>query len=118
MYLEWGADLGIFGLTAGVAMIAIPLVQLARLRRYWRWRRPQYAAMAGAYSLAIIAFMGSAIFLHLSYVRYFFVLLALANAVIWVLTREREAFAPTQVPAKPVARPAHLPQQPTAAADA
>jgi putative inorganic carbon (hco3(-)) transporter len=91
MYLEWGADLGILGLSAGVAMIAIPLIQLARLRRYWQLRRPEYATLAGAYSLAIIAYMASAIFLHLSYVRYFFALLAIASAVIWVLSRERSA---------------------------
>lgn len=91
MYLEWAADLGIIGLAAGLGVIAVTMIQLTRARRYWRWRRPDYANLAGAYWLAMVAFLATAIFLHLSYERYFFTLLALANATIWVLARERLA---------------------------
>jgi hypothetical protein len=90
MYLEWAAELGIIGLASGVAMIAITMVQLAGLREFWLTRRREYADLAGAYSLAMIAYVTTAIFLHLSYMRYFFVLLALANGVIWILQRERD----------------------------
>jgi len=89
MYLEWAAELGILGLAAGVGALVLTIVQLRALRRYWRWRRPAYSNMAGAYALALVAYMGTAVFLHLSYERYFFTLLALANAVIWTLSRER-----------------------------
>ena len=89
MYLEWAADLGVLGLTAGVALLVVTLVPLARLRTFWQGRRSDYATLAGAVSLAVIAYAVSAIFLHLSYLRYFFTLLALANSVIWILERER-----------------------------
>ena len=90
MYVEWAAELGIVGLTTGLAMIVITLVQLASLRGFWLSRRQEYADLAGAYALALLAYATTAVFLHLSYVRYFFVLLALANAVIWILGRERD----------------------------
>jgi len=89
MYLEWAAELGIVGLAAGVGALVVTIVQLRALRRYWRWRQPAYSNMAGAYALALVAYMGTAVFLHLSYERYFFTLLAIANAVIWILSRER-----------------------------
>jgi putative inorganic carbon (hco3(-)) transporter len=90
MYLEWAAELGIGGLAAGIAMIAITMVQLANQRSYWQARRREYADLAGAYSLALVAYAATAIFLHLSYMRYFFALLALANGVIWILQRARD----------------------------
>lgn len=89
MYLEWGAELGIIGLASGLAILAVTIVPLARARRYWLTRRPDYANLAGAYWLALLAYMGTAAFLHLSYERYFFTLLALANAALWVLAHER-----------------------------
>lgn len=95
MYLEWAADLGVIGLVTGLSMLAVTMVQLARARRYWRWRRPDYANLAGAYWLALVAYTGTAIFLHLSYERYFFTLLGLANAAIWILARERVALEAT-----------------------
>jgi O-antigen ligase len=95
MYLEWAAELGIVGLAAGLAVIVITLVQLASLRGFWLSRRREYADLAGAYTLAVVAYATTAVFLHLSYVRYFFVLLALANAVIWILSRERDRLAAT-----------------------
>lgn len=102
MYLEWAAELGIIGLATGMALLAVTLVPLARARRYWLTRRPEYASLAGAFWLAILAYMGTAVFLHLSYERYFFTLLALANAAIWVLARERSALERVSLPA-PVA---------------
>lgn len=90
MYLEWAAELGIAGLAAGVAMIVISMAQLSALRTYWLSRRRDYADLAGTYSLALLAYAASAVFLHLSYMRYFYVLLALANSAIWILQRERE----------------------------
>jgi putative inorganic carbon (hco3(-)) transporter len=107
MYLEWAAELGIIGLGAGLAILAVTLVPLARARRYWLARRPDYANLAGAYWLALLAYMGTAVFLHLSYERYFFTLLALANAAIWVLARERSALeraSPVPQPATDAAR--------------
>ncbi len=103
MYIEWAAELGLLGLVAGVAMIAITLIQLAALRAYWLPRRRDLADLAGAFSLALIAYAATAVFLHLSYMRYFFTLLALANAVIWMLAQERQREAVAEAASGPTA---------------
>lgn len=89
MYVEWAAELGILGLTAGLAMIVLTMVQLGNLRAYWLDRHRRHADLAGALYLAMLAYAATAVFLHLSYLRYFFALLGIANAVIWVLREER-----------------------------
>ncbi|HEX2766271.1 MAG TPA: O-antigen ligase family protein [Candidatus Limnocylindria bacterium] len=91
MYVEWAAELGIIGLTSGLAMIALTMTQLSGLRNYWLTRRRDYADLAGAFWLAVLMYASTAVFLHLSYARYFFGLLALANSVIWVLQQERKS---------------------------
>jgi hypothetical protein len=39
--------------------------------------------------LSLVAYMASGIFLQLSFQRYFWLLIALANATIWILRHER-----------------------------
>jgi hypothetical protein len=51
-------------------------------------RRPEHAHLALAFLLSLVAYLASGAFLQLAYQRYFFVLVALANATIWVLRRE------------------------------
>jgi hypothetical protein len=46
--------------------------------------------LASSFIFALVAYLTTAAFLHLSYQRYFWVLLGLANAVVWSLGREAE----------------------------
>jgi putative inorganic carbon (HCO3(-)) transporter len=88
LYLEMLADTGIIGLTAFLAMAGAALVLLFRAARYWRDRDPERAIIASSFLFALIAYLASAMFLHLSYQRYFWAVLGLASAAIWVLRRD------------------------------
>ena len=90
LYLEMAADLGIVGLGTFLAMVGTAMALLYGRARYWRGRDPERAMLAGSFLAALFAYLASAAFLHLSYQRFFWVLLALASAVIWTLHREAE----------------------------
>jgi putative inorganic carbon (hco3(-)) transporter len=101
LYLEMAADTGIVGLAAFFAMVGTALVLLHRSGRYWRLRDPERAMLASSLFFGLCAYLATAAFLHLSYQRYFWLLLALGSSVIWALradeaadVREREAGAP------------------------
>jgi putative inorganic carbon (HCO3(-)) transporter len=95
MYLEIAADTGIVGLVAFLAIVAVTIVQLERVARWWRAAgREDLAALGQAFSMALVGYMAAAIFLQLSYQRYFWFLLALANATAWSLRREAERTLP------------------------
>lgn len=87
LYLEIAADTGVLGLGAFLAIVGLTLVQLRRLGGFWRARDRELAALADALLVALIAYLASAVFLQLAYQRYFWFLLALANATIWILRR-------------------------------
>jgi hypothetical protein len=91
LYLEMAADMGLVGLATFLLMVGVTLYHLHRARRYWRGRRPDHELLAASLFFALLAYLTTALFLHLSYMRYFWVLLALANCVIWALAREQQA---------------------------
>jgi putative inorganic carbon (HCO3(-)) transporter len=88
LYLEVAAETGIVGLAAFGGIVIATLALLWRQRRFWLPRRPEYADVATGLILAVVAYLTMALFLHLSYERFFWLLLALANAAILVLLRE------------------------------
>jgi putative inorganic carbon (HCO3(-)) transporter len=88
LYLELLADAGLLGLSLFLALLGTTLVCLHRAARYWRGRRPEYELLALSFFYSLLAYMGTALFLHLSYQRYFWVLVALSSSVIWALRRE------------------------------
>jgi putative inorganic carbon (HCO3(-)) transporter len=98
LYLETAADLGLLGLAALLGTFAVTLAQLERARRRWSVRRPELADLAAGYLLALVAYLATAVFLHLSYQRYLWMLLALSSAAVWVLKRE-EWYEAQQLPA-------------------
>ncbi len=90
LYLEMAADLGIVGLSAFLAMVGTTMVLVYRSARYWRSRDPERAMLASSFLFALVAYLASSAFLHLSYQRFFWALLALASSVVWTLRREEE----------------------------
>jgi O-antigen ligase len=101
LYLEMAADLGIVGLGTFLAMVGAAMVLLYRRARYWRPRDPERAMLASSFLFALFVYLASAVFLHLSYQRFFWVLLALTASVAWAL-REEEG-APSGTLARPAA---------------
>jgi putative inorganic carbon (hco3(-)) transporter len=94
LYLEMAADLGMLGLGAFVAMMATALALLYRRMRYWRRLDPERSLLASSLFFGLVAYLASAAFLHLSYQRYFWVVLALASSAIWALRADEAAVGP------------------------
>ncbi|MGH3036628.1 MAG: O-antigen ligase family protein [Gaiellaceae bacterium] len=89
LYLEMAADLGMIGLGAFAAMVGAALLLLHRAMRYWRRLDPERAIVASSLFFGLVAYLATAAFLHLSYQRYFWILLALASSAIWTLRQEQ-----------------------------
>lgn len=87
LYPAIAAEYGIVGLVCFLAILATALYRLMALRAALWARRDQPSAaffrnIAAGFVLAILAYMATGIFLHFSYVRYFWLILALAGAVV------------------------------------
>jgi O-antigen ligase len=80
LYLDLAAENGALGLLTFSGVIFFSLSRLARVRRRWAGVRPDLSNAATAYMLAVIAYLATGIFLHMSYVRFFYLVLALASA--------------------------------------
>lgn len=85
LYSELAAETGILGFSVFMAIIFMVLLRLQRARQYWRNVRPEYAHLATACMLSILSYMSTAIFLHFSFQRYFWLFLALAGVCIHIL---------------------------------
>ncbi len=80
MYLEELADTGVVGFSVLMSIVGLTLLQLYRTRKYWLQVRPDYVHLSTSLLMSVWVYMFSALFLHLSYMRYFYLLLALAGA--------------------------------------
>ncbi len=99
LYLGTAAETGILGLICFLMVLFVTLWELARARRRWIGRRNDLANMATAFSLSVVTYMTTGIFLHLSYERYFWLVMALAGATAVIALREPEPTDP--IPAEP-----------------
>ena len=64
--------------------------------------------MATAFALAIVAYLASGMFLHLSYERYLWILMALAASAAWIGMHAPE---PEEEPTEPVSAATETPRQ-------
>jgi putative inorganic carbon (HCO3(-)) transporter len=90
LFLEVAADTGLPGVVAFLGVFGATLGGLWRARRAWLGRNAEYAGWATAFFLAVVGYALTSIFLHLAYMRYLWLLIALANSLIWILKREAE----------------------------
>jgi putative inorganic carbon (HCO3(-)) transporter len=89
LYLGIAAETGVLGSLAFSGVLFIVLRDLARARR----RPPEQsrlASVASSYLLAIVAYLSTGIFLHLSFARYFWLWVALGAAAGHVALRGAE----------------------------
>jgi O-antigen ligase len=87
LYLEIAAETGTIGLLVFLAIPLLLLRDLGRIRRALSKRRPDLARLAAAFTLSIVAYLGTGAFLHLSYERYYWFMIGLASAAVGVLGR-------------------------------
>ncbi len=96
------AETGIVGFFGFMAAALTVASGLWRVRARWAIERPALAQLATGYTLALLAYASSGMFLHLSYERFYWILLALAAAVAIVGLRPS---GPDEEPAARLARP-------------
>ena len=87
LYLEISAETGVPGILCFLAIVLVTLQELTRARRRWLHERPELANLATAYMLALVCYMTTGIFLHMTYARYFWLMLAVASATALISNR-------------------------------
>lgn len=84
------ADTGGLGLITFIAILFVTLRDLARTRKRWLAYRPDFANLATGFLLAIVCYLTTGIFLHYGFVRFFWIIMALADAVNHVVANETQ----------------------------
>jgi hypothetical protein len=100
------AETGLFGFIFFMAIFAATLIDLERVRRRWKTLAPEYADMAVAFTLAVVAYLTTGMFLHLAYERYLWILLALAASAAYLGLHHRQESASAGETAAPRVRSA------------
>jgi O-antigen ligase len=101
LYFGVGAELGIPGLIVFLAVGLSTLRMLYRARRASIVRRPDLERLTTPFLLALVTYYVTGLFLHLSFARFFWLMLAVAGAAAVVTLREIAASEEPD-PAEPV----------------
>jgi putative inorganic carbon (hco3(-)) transporter len=91
LYLETLAETGIVGFACFVSILGVTMRGLWQERRRLMSSHPELAHAATAFFVSLSAYAVSAVFAHLSYPRYFWLLLAVSSAAIRVIHSESQA---------------------------
>ncbi|MEO5885423.1 MAG: O-antigen ligase family protein [Candidatus Limnocylindrales bacterium] len=94
LFLGLAAELGLAGLTIFLIILGVTLRDLARARRAAAKIDPMLSALSTGFLLSIMTYLTTGIFLHMSFIRYFWMILALAAAtaiVTMAVARRGEA---------------------------
>lgn len=90
LYLEIAAEVGTFGILSFMAIVLYVIYKLIVLRKFWQHRDPQNATIATAFMLSLLTYLGTGVFLHLSFQRYYWFLIAISVAAIHILNSEKD----------------------------
>jgi len=72
------AESGILGLICFLLILFIPLRDLVRARKQWMEKHPDWSYLATGFFQVLISYIVTGLFLHLSYMRFFYLMIALA----------------------------------------
>jgi putative inorganic carbon (HCO3(-)) transporter len=107
LYVSIAAETGILGLGCFMLILYVTLVNLARVRKRWLVAQPEISNMATAYMLSIVSYLTTGLFLHFAFIRYFWLIMALAGAVMYISDKQAQQTAKATVLAPELpARPA------------
>lgn len=90
LYVAVAAEFGTLGLIAFFGAIYVTLRDLSRLRRVSADSHPQLSRLAAGFFFMIVVYLTTGIFAHFSFVRYFWMMMALATACVCIGTRVLE----------------------------
>jgi hypothetical protein len=88
LYFELAAETGILGFGVFMAIAGLVMFRLWQIRRWCAHTRPDLANIATSIWFAMLAYLGTAVFLHLSYQRYYWIVVAIAGATIQIYQNE------------------------------
>lgn len=91
------AEHGALGMAAFLGILGVSLLGLARMRRQTLKTNPARAQLATAFVMVITLYLTTGIFLHFGYIRFFWLMIALANVV--VALHKNEVAAGNRTPA-------------------
>jgi hypothetical protein len=89
LYFSIGAETGAAGLVAFLAIFVTLFAAFRSLRRFWLPRSRRRADLAVALALSLVSYLGTGMFLHLSFERYLWFLVGVASAAIHVLREDQ-----------------------------
>lgn len=88
------AEYGALGLLSYLAILYVTARNLVRVRSKHAKSNPQLANIATALLLALITYMTTGVFLHMTYIRFFWVIMGLAGAAIHLGQKQSETVQP------------------------
>jgi O-antigen ligase len=88
LYLGIGAELGIPGLVVFMIALLLTMRMLLQARRASIDRRPDLERLATPFLLSLMTYAVTGLFLHLSFARFFWLMLAIATAAAVITLRE------------------------------
>ncbi len=80
LFLGLAAETGALGLGLFLVILFVTMRALLRARRRLAAENPMLADLATAYFLALVAYLATGLFLHMAYIRFFYMVLGLAVA--------------------------------------
>ena len=108
LYFELAAETGALGFATFIAIFSVLMIRLWGIRRRAMHIRPDLANLATSLWFSVFAYLGTAIFLHLSYQRYYWFILAVAGATIQVAKKELEETEQGQVKTSPFVQDSNI----------
>ena len=96
MFLEIPAETGLPGMILFLGILATSIFTLLRIRQLVIGRHHELEQTVSSFLLALTGYLVMGVFLHMSYIRYFWLILALADACNYVVqTSASDASEPT-----------------------
>lgn len=92
------AEYGVLGLLSYLLILYITFRGLVRARRRWAVDHPDMARMATSLLLALITYLTTGIFLHMAYIRFFWLIMALSGALIHIAEMDKITPVPRRTP--------------------
>jgi O-antigen ligase len=88
LFLGLGAETGLLGLLTFLSIIVVTLRDLLRTRKQLMQTDPSSALIATGFFLTILSYLVTGMALHFAFVRYFWLMMALAASATMVATNE------------------------------
>jgi O-antigen ligase len=90
LYLEMAAEVGLIGLLVFMAIPLLLLRDLRLLRLELQRRAPPLARLSAAFTLMLLAYLGTGMFLHLAFERYYWLMIGLTAGGVGALAAAAE----------------------------